>query len=109
MRVKSLIRRPQGHVAVLGGLVEYAFRPPLWECEVTEPSHLARFAAIPEGYRLVAAAEPLADAGKVPEGPSQTPPPLELLTLPGTDYAEKDTAPRRSRRRGVARPESGES
>lgn len=52
MRVESLIKRPQGHEVVMGG-VAYAFRPPEWACEVTHPDHVARFAAIREGYRVV--------------------------------------------------------
>ncbi len=52
MRVESLIKRAQGHEVVMGG-VRYAFRPPEWACEVTHPDHVARFAAIKEGYRVV--------------------------------------------------------
>lgn len=52
MRVESLIKRVQGHEVVMGGVC-YAFRPPEWACEVTHPDHVARFAAIREGYRVV--------------------------------------------------------
>ena len=52
MRVESLIKRAQGHEVVMGGVC-YAFRPPEWACEVTHPDHVARFAAIKEGYRVV--------------------------------------------------------
>ena len=51
MKVHSLIRRPAGHEVVMEG-VRYAFRPPEWACEVNEPRHAARFAAVSEGYRL---------------------------------------------------------
>jgi hypothetical protein len=51
MRVISLIRRNQGHSVTLDE-VTYAFLPPDWACEVQEPRHLARFRAIPEGYRV---------------------------------------------------------
>lgn len=51
MRVISLIRRTQGHSVTLDE-VNYAFIPPDWACEVQEPRHLARFRAIPEGYRV---------------------------------------------------------
>ncbi len=54
MRVESLIRRPAGHVVTLDGEV-YAFQPPTWATEVQTPAHVARFGAIPEGYRLVPA------------------------------------------------------
>ena len=52
MRVESLIKRVQGHEVVMGGVC-YAFLPPEWSCEVTHPEHVARFAAIREGYRVV--------------------------------------------------------
>lgn len=51
MRVISLIRRTQGHSVTLDE-VTYAFLPPDWACKVQEPRHLARFRAIPEGYRV---------------------------------------------------------
>lgn len=51
MRVISLIQRPEGHVVTLDG-DQYAFMPPDWSCEVSHPQHLARFAAVVEGYRL---------------------------------------------------------
>jgi hypothetical protein len=51
MMVISLIKRPQGHVVRLDG-AEYVFRSPDWTCDCTEPRALARFQAIPEGYRL---------------------------------------------------------
>ena len=52
MRVESLIKRSQGHEVAMEGVV-YAFRPPEWACEVSEPAHAARFAAIKEGYRVL--------------------------------------------------------
>lgn len=52
MRVESLIKRPMGHEVAMDGVV-YAFRPPEWACEVNEPAHVARFAAIKEGYRVL--------------------------------------------------------
>ena len=52
MRVESLIKRVQGHEVVMGGVC-YAFLPPEWSCEVTHPEHVARFASIREGYRVV--------------------------------------------------------
>ena len=52
MRVESLIKRVRGHKVVMNG-VSYAFRPPEWACEVSNPDHAARFAAIREGYRVV--------------------------------------------------------
>ena len=58
MRVISLIKRAQGHAVRLDG-VEYAFLPPNYACVVTEPRHLERFRAVPEGYRLEAEPEAL--------------------------------------------------
>lgn len=81
MRVESLIRRPTGHVVMLEGEV-YAFQPPTWACEVMMPAHVARFGAIPEGYRL-------------------TPAPLDL-TAPPSPLAEAAAGPG-PRRRGRPR------
>jgi hypothetical protein len=60
MRVISLIRRTHGHSVTLDE-VTHAFLPPDWACDVQEPRHLARFRAIPEGYRVEEdlAAQPL--------------------------------------------------
>lgn len=54
MRVESLIRRANGHVVELDGVC-YAFQPATdYGCVVEVPAHVARFRAIPEGYRVVA-------------------------------------------------------
>lgn len=52
MRVESLIRRAQGHAVQVHG-VTYAFAPPDWSCEVGDPAHVAHFAQLVNGYRVV--------------------------------------------------------
>lgn len=58
MRIRSLIQRTGGHVAVFPG-VRYAFNPPDWACDCTNAEHVARFREIPEGYVVEAACVPL--------------------------------------------------
>lgn len=70
MWVDSLIKRTNGHVVELGG-VSYAFNADNgYCCEVTDPTHLARFREIPEGYQVSGAATSVVE----PEPPVPAPP-----------------------------------
>jgi len=123
MRVLSLIRRDQGHEVVMEG-ISYAFRRPDWACEVRDPRHAARFAAIKEGYRLepeplalAATAQPTRQA--VETGPTERQPGLgsteqeSVASAGNTAASAGNAAPRTGmattpRRRGRPRkPETG--
>lgn len=76
MWVDSIIKRINGHVVEMGGVV-YAFNPGNgYGCEVTHPAHLARFREIPEGYQISGGRAPVVE----PDTPVEAPQPRKRRT-----------------------------
>lgn len=72
MRVISKIKRPNGHAVTLDGET-YAFRPPEYAANVSEPAHIARFRQIPEGYVLTEPPKAPAKPNRKPASVSRMP------------------------------------
>lgn len=56
MKIESIIKRRNGHAVTLDAQT-YEFRPPAYQAEVSEPSHIERLLSITEGYFALSAPE----------------------------------------------------
>ncbi|MNQ88348.1 hypothetical protein D3C85_1036050 [compost metagenome] len=98
MHIESIIKRQHGHSVTLGAIT-YEFRPdgtPPYVADVTNEAHVAKFLAIPEGYKVYFAKGELQDT--VSKAPAKNEPAILLgsdvhpsvFEIGGKEYALGD-------------------